>query len=113
MLHFWPLALTSVAEAYISVKRIEEFLLLPESKTKSGPNLSGDQEDDTLLNKKPGNMTNGSNMILNKFSSTILDQRRLSRQPSNQNFSNRGIIFDNATALWSGATDENKTGKIF
>lgn len=32
MVYFWPLALTNVAEAYISIKRCQEFLLKSESK---------------------------------------------------------------------------------
>lgn len=32
MLHFWPLAISSVAEVFVSIGRVQEFLLLPENK---------------------------------------------------------------------------------
>lgn len=32
VLHFWPLAISSVAEAFVSIQRVQDFLLLPESK---------------------------------------------------------------------------------
>lgn len=114
MLHFWPLALSSVAEAYISVQRIEKYLLLPETKQGAdrGANVAGEKEDDTLLTRKESKIVNGSGMILNKFPTTLVGpQRRMSRTLSNNNFASKGIIFDNATALWSAADDENKTGK--
>lgn len=110
MLHFWPLALTSVAEAYISVKRIEKFLLEPETKQITPKFLSNDKEDDSLLSKK---LTNGSNMALNarRFSTNLVAaQRRFSRTPSGTNFGSKGIIFDSATALWHG-NDESTPGK--
>ncbi|XP_049530637.1 ATP-binding cassette subfamily C member 4 [Anopheles darlingi] len=35
MVHFWPMAITFCAEGYISLKRIRDFLLIPEGKTQS------------------------------------------------------------------------------
>lgn len=32
VLHFWPLAISSVAEVFVSIQRVQDFLLLPESK---------------------------------------------------------------------------------
>lgn len=32
VLHFWPLAISSVAEAFVSIQRVQDFLLLPENK---------------------------------------------------------------------------------
>lgn len=32
VLHFWPLAISSVAEAFVSIRRVQDFLLLPENK---------------------------------------------------------------------------------
>lgn len=110
MLHFWPLALTSVAEAYISVSRIEKYLLMPESKTRIDAS-NGDGESDALLSKKPQGLINGSNIILNKFPTTLIPQRRMSRNQSNTNFASKGIIFDDATALWNtGNIDSHSSG---
>lgn len=116
MLHFWPLALSSVAEAYISVQRIEKYLLVPETKQRPdrGANVNGEKEDDTLLTRKDTKIGNGSSVILNKFPTTIVgQQRRMSRSMSSNAIGNKGIIFDNATALWSAPDDENKTGKTY
>lgn len=102
MLYFWPIATTAVAEAYISVKRIQKFLLVPETKQVPGKVSNGDKEDDTLLIKK----TFGSSMMLNKISM----QRRFSRTPSGLNIGSKGIIFDNASALWDA---DGTTGETF
>lgn len=32
VLHFWPLAISSVAEVFVSIQRVQDFLLLPENK---------------------------------------------------------------------------------
>lgn len=32
VLHFWPLAISSVAEGFVSIQRVQDFLLLPENK---------------------------------------------------------------------------------
>lgn len=47
MVYFWPLAITSVAEGYISVKRIQEFLLTSEDK----PNTLFSSENNTSSKK--------------------------------------------------------------
>lgn len=60
MVYFWPLAITSVAEGYISVRRIQEFLLTSEDKPnslnsgkKNKTNDKGDNnDDDDDANKK-------------------------------------------------------------
>lgn len=104
MLLFWSIALTSVAEAYVSVKRIQNFLLTPEEKQMSSVISDGDKEDDTLLTRK---LTHGSNMIMNK----LMPQKRISRTLSGNTIGTKGISFDNATALWNGV-DNSTAGEV-
>lgn len=40
MLFYWTVALTSLAECYVSVKRIEEFLMMPEYKIPIDPKIN-------------------------------------------------------------------------
>lgn len=40
MLFYWTVALTSLAECYVSVKRIEEFLMMPEYKIPIAPKIN-------------------------------------------------------------------------
>lgn len=45
LVDFWPLAITSVAEGYVSIKRVEKFLLIDESKVKMVTKLSPEHDD--------------------------------------------------------------------
>lgn len=47
LVDFWPLAITSVAEGYVSIKRVQKFMLIDENKTKMIAKLSP-ETDDTL-----------------------------------------------------------------
>lgn len=75
MVYFWPLALTSVAEGYISAKRIEEFLLTSE--------------------RKPGHLENVESEII-KSSDTFTSKRTL-----NSDAKMKSIVMRNVTATWN------------
>lgn len=45
MLHLWPIALTFVGEAYVSIRRIQSFLLLPEGKYQRALTMSYNDDD--------------------------------------------------------------------
>lgn len=62
MVHYWPLALTSVAEGYISVKRIENLLL----KLNSRDNISKDSL--TRMEIDSSIIRNGSSSRINSSS---------------------------------------------
>lgn len=97
MVYFWPVALTCVAEGYISTKRLQEFLLASEDKQTS----SSDDEKQTKKSKKAA-MT------------TIRLACEKSKRIENLNASQCGIEFENATSRWElsdsyspGLTDVN------
>lgn len=45
MLHLWPISLTFVGEAYVSIRRIQSFLLLPEGKYQRATNMSYNHDE--------------------------------------------------------------------
>lgn len=105
MLHTWPLALTSFAEFYVNIKRIEEFLLTPESRQfKQEENNS---ETETLLNK------DNTGKIERCEDKEARELERLPR-PSYLHVNNKHvpkeIVFNNVSALWNA---KNTDGKHF
>lgn len=99
MVQCWPVAITSVAEGYISVKRVQEFLLT--SSTKQIADTPHDNMD-AIKHKeyKRKNVVsvsqlNGNNGNISE-SKTLLTDRRL----VNGNATIKGITMSNASAVW-------------
>lgn len=97
LFHFWPLAITYLAELYVSMQRIQEFLLLPEHKPMLPEDGDVGHETEKLLKNgeahKPANglQTNGVN---NK------EDKALSRRIANRHVTHASILFKNTTADW-------------
>lgn len=140
MVYFWPVALTNVAEAYISTKRLQDFLLKSESKPHV--NDSGTDEYQTIdgnthipIKVLSGSMQlNGSTktdeqhkleeyrrknvvtdskkdikkkMEIGEGKQLILGKRIIDSDPSM-----KGVILENATAVWT-LSDDQKSHGIF
>lgn len=137
MLHLWPIALTFVGEAYVSIRRIQSFLLLPEGKYHRAMTMSYGDEDandveaeaQTLMsngadvNGKPANgvtngRRNGSYGAINGCQHHKKAKKRTAardlqltqvplykRRIVNGHATDKGIVFDNVTAMW--ISDDN------
>lgn len=117
VLHFWPLAVSSWAEVFVSIKRVEEFLLLPEDKETMCKNRKDDDDDDELEKLLKAKLSNGHDakvtgeLIENMKNIRITNGhgnmcRRLVFESSNI----KGITFVNATARWLRETSGSNTG---
>ncbi|XP_058461266.1 probable multidrug resistance-associated protein lethal(2)03659 [Malaya genurostris] len=121
MLHFWPLSLTSVAEGLISIKRIEEFLLLPERKMLPVPagrvaanGHSGTEESEIKLIES-AKMANGDGaIILDSLTTTAAaEPGKISskRFVNKKGYARRGIFLQDGTASWGKEPNEER-GKV-
>lgn len=90
MVYFWPVALTYVGEGYVSVKRLQEFLLLPETKQ---------------ITKSSKTKKIGHNEIRIPNANNSLSKRIV-----NLNSEGKGILLENATAAWNTLDKDNKNG---
>ncbi|KAJ6637207.1 putative multidrug resistance-associated protein lethal [Pseudolycoriella hygida] len=114
VLHFWPLAVSSMAEVYVSIKRVQDFLLLPEDKDTMSKHFEHDDnnEFERLLKVKFGNDKLANvNHIENMKNVRIMNGhgnacRRIVVESSNI----KGITFVNATAQWLRQSSESNTG---
>lgn len=106
MLHFWPIALTSVAECYVSIKRIEHFLLLPEDKlTAQNSNETSAKTEAAaptyITNTLAGMGKEHTNMA---FMPDVLNTGKpmptYPRFIRNESAASKGVIFKNMTAMW-------------
>lgn len=109
MLHFWPVALFSTAEVLVSIRRIQKFLLHPETK----------YERKSLVYKQKQNLTNKilgkhkseffvkeeNPMIFKSFNAINLEKRFV-----HENSSEKNIIFKNATAHYIQDRDDKIMG---
>lgn len=115
MLHSWAEALTSLAECYVSINRIENFLLEPESKLDACMKNGTVQEDDSLLKQSSRNqleMVDNLNTSLKSMGSSMrLQYVNQRRSQVNEPNGKRGVIFDRVTALWPGHDDRCNMGK--
>uniref|UniRef100_A0A1I8JUL1 Uncharacterized protein n=1 Tax=Anopheles funestus TaxID=62324 RepID=A0A1I8JUL1_ANOFN len=109
MLHFWPLALTSVHEGLVSIRRIQDFLLLDERKFR--PDRPKQTVQETAVDESacellpPVRNGNGVDSVANAGPEG--NARSNSKNvPRSRRFINRkavtrqGIFMRNATALW-------------
>lgn len=93
MLHCWPVAITSCAEFYVSVKRIEEFLLSPDGKVKKTLPTNGESKESELL--------------LSSFQSAAENVVRLHTFEDDRP---KDIRFENVTAMWT--TNDSNTKPV-
>lgn len=124
MLHFWPIALTSVAECYVSIKRIEQFLLLPEDKmaaqnqieeSNNKKNKKGTESTPTYITNTIAGMGGGKEHTNMAFMPDVLNTgKSMPRfEPGftrNESASSKGVIFKNVTAMWGRESEGQKTG---
>lgn len=116
VLHFWPLAVSSMAEVFVSIKRVQDFLLLPEDKETMSKNCENDDDNEMakLLKVKLGNGHDtkvNSELIENVKNLRIMNGhgpvcRRLVVESSNI----KGISFVNATARWLRQSSGSNAG---
>ncbi|XP_055536617.1 probable multidrug resistance-associated protein lethal(2)03659 isoform X2 [Wyeomyia smithii] len=117
MLHFWPLSLTSVAEGLISIRRIQEFLLLPEKKIQETPLeratvnghstvVTGEESEIKLMENVK--MANGDSAIKPVPTEKVASKRFVNKKGS----ARRGIFMRDGTASWSKAGNGKLTNGI-
>ncbi|KAG4067325.1 hypothetical protein HA402_000316 [Bradysia odoriphaga] len=98
MVYFWPVALTNVAEGYISVKRIQEFLLTSEKKSdgldseKVGGG-KGDLVEENVVQKLLGENGAPETIEISNF----LTPKRIVDLDAKL----KGIVMKNVTATWN------------
>ncbi|XP_035890492.1 uncharacterized protein LOC118502378 [Anopheles stephensi] len=112
MLHFWPLALTSVHEGLVSIRRIQDFLLLDERKYRPARTDHPATMHETALDESACELLaearngNGVDSTANaapegKARSTVKRAPSHSRRFINRKAVTRhGIFMRNGTALW-------------
>lgn len=95
MVHFWPLAISFCAQAYVSTKRLKEFLLMKETKP-----LLKSMESESLKN-------NLKNENLIEDIKIILPTKRIHISESS---AKGAILFENVTGNWVNEDGEATTG---
>ncbi|XP_055588089.1 ATP-binding cassette sub-family C member 4-like [Uranotaenia lowii] len=103
MVHFWPMAITFCTEGFISVKRVQEFLLTPEGKERVGD--SGSFKS-TVEPEKDGEKKEKSNGAVVNDTERMLVAKRI----VNENSEKKGIVLDGVTARWVVSEDESNVG---
>lgn len=103
MVYFWPLALTHVAEGYISAKRIQEFLLASERKPKA---LDNKNIIDDKFDKKKQIIPKENGVVQSKIVNSDSNQS-ISRRIINLNAKVKGIVMKNMTATWESGDTQN------
>ncbi|XP_055617486.1 ATP-binding cassette sub-family C member 4-like [Toxorhynchites rutilus septentrionalis] len=103
MLHFWPLAVTSVAEGMISIRRIQEFLLLPERKLLDSERAvangqKGEEGEIRLMESVK--MANGDDTVKIK-TATGVGKVKSKRFFNKKCVARRGVFLRNGTACWN------------
>lgn len=101
MVFFWPLALTNVAEGYISAKRIQEFLLASEKKPQALEHKkSSDEKKEKVHEKAPDE--NGTAMVKISNVDNVTPKRIV-----DLNAKFKGIVMQNLTATWESGDKQN------
>lgn len=115
MLHFWPIALTSVAECFVSIKRIEQFLLLPENKMAAQSQIDASSTAEStptyITNTLAGMGKEHTNVA---FMPDVLNTGKpmptYPRFTRNESAASKGIYFKNVTAMWGRESEGIQTG---
>lgn len=105
MLHFWPIALTTLAECFVTLKRVEAFLLLPEEKVPSPDSVTTKdiaaqayKTEQINAGFLPDILPNGLSNNEKSLTPYVTDNTKSSLPKTNADIK---VIFKNVTALWS------------
>ncbi|XP_050086989.1 ATP-binding cassette sub-family C member 4-like isoform X2 [Anopheles aquasalis] len=110
MLHFWPLALTSVHEGLVSIRRIQDFLLLDERKYKS-PSVPAERDPVVPDEASVGLISASSNgsghaaptamkPMGDHTTRTVRGAPKSKRLFNQKAITGHGIVMRQGTALW-------------
>lgn len=96
LLHYWPLGLSSVSEALISIKRIQEVLALPEQKRQVQEHRAKQAAASKEVHVELEQIME-KDIVPNIIDvKPVKDKRRFVNESTLQ----KGIVFKNATAGW-------------
>lgn len=95
MLHYWTISLTTNSECYVSVKRMEKFLLLPESKYYISDN---NKTSEQLSKPEKLNIAFVPDVLANGITNKVSPLKRTQFDETNQD---KCIQFKNVTAMWN------------
>lgn len=98
MLYMWPVAIFSVAEGYISVKRLQAFLLTSDEKL-SSKCINGERNEAAGSTKRRY-VVNAAETVAKTIVKSKESYANLSRRTVNVNAQIKGIHFENASASW-------------
>lgn len=97
MLYFWTVALSTISECFVSMKRIEDFLLLPEDKELySKQQLMKQQQKQQ--SKKFHKVDSVPDVIVDGFTKSTHKIVRI-----DENATEKCVIFNNVTAMWANS----------
>lgn len=103
MVHFWPLAITCCAEAYVSIKRIQKFLLTSELKPQCIEEEINNEKKSNGQLKVNNVEEEDKNYYKKNYRNELVEEisELLTRRTVDESCDQKGIIFRNATAAWS------------
>ncbi|XP_053685732.1 ATP-binding cassette sub-family C member 4 [Sabethes cyaneus] len=109
MVHFWPLAITFCAEGYISMKRIQDYLLTAEGKPKipvTSTESGAIKAKGTVLieDEEKRVKSNG------KTQEEEVERLLLARRVVNASSEKKGIVMENVTAKWVMSEEDSSVG---
>lgn len=114
MMYFWPVAISTVAEGYVSVKRIQEFLLESEEKPTTLNIIDDQHMTNENIDKKSMNNYRRKNVVKAKFIDMVKDSDaainlvQVNRYDEANTMLTKNLILDNVTAVWE-LNSENST----
>ncbi|XP_058461288.1 probable multidrug resistance-associated protein lethal(2)03659 [Malaya genurostris] len=108
MVHFWPLAITFCAEGYISVKRVQEFLLTTEGKPRTKAIASATEKGGGALNENEEKKVVKSNGTVDNSGEN--ERLLVARRVVNLNSEKKGIVMEDVTARWFMSEEESNVG---
>ncbi|XP_055309579.1 probable multidrug resistance-associated protein lethal(2)03659 isoform X2 [Sitodiplosis mosellana] len=106
MLYFWTVALATISECFVSMKRIEDFLLLPEDKDLyNKQQIQKQQQKQQSQKSKKSKKSNGfpnvesvPDVIVNGFKKPAPKIVRI-----DESAQEKCVIFNNVTAMWANS----------
>lgn len=116
MLLYLPIAITSTAECFVSAKRVEDFLLLPEEKEIATPlemlNVNALKANGYLPNKLRNMMSKP--LVPDFLPNGLSDQPKFGKVVTiRENDSEKCVIFNRVTAIWNKQTTAGLYGVSF
>lgn len=104
MVTFWPLAITAVSDGYVSVKRLQEFLLANEKK----PEVNIGGHDEQIKNGKTSK-TRQTNFLRQRYTKITQELLLLGRNVK-KNAITKGISMYKVTAAWELSANKGSAG---